>query len=510
MSAIEFVDQTLRDGQQSLWGLRMRAYQAVEALPHIDRTGFRVVDLTGPGMFIVLLRQFRDDPWASTDFLVGNLPHSVVRAGMRTISVIGFSFAPDSIIDLWIQTLVKHGVTSIWIYDCLYDMPTMARVCRTVNEAGGTPVPAVMYGLTDVHDDAFFAERAGTMATWPGVESIYVEDAPGVLTPERARTLLPAIRAATGTVPLEIHCHNTTGLAQLNYIEAMKAGFTILHTASRPMANGPSLPSTEGMMPVLDVLGLRHGLDTSQFAPVEANFLWAARDAGYPPGAPVEYDPRIYQHQLPGGMTGTLKNQLAQHGMADRLPEVLAELPQVRQELGQPIMATPFSQFVGVQAVLNVVTGDRYSMVPDEVIQYALGQYGPLPRPLEPAVMDKILSSPRAAAFAGWERPQPTLAEIRSKFPRTLSDEELLLRFMTSDEEVDAMLAAGPIRKDPRRTSTSIVRHLQALLGEKTEGQTVAVRSPDFSLRVARLRPHTEVAPATPPAPHVPSNDPVA
>ena len=284
MSHIEFVDQTLRDGQQSLWGLRMRAYQATQALPHLDRTGFRVVDLTGPGMFIVLLRQWREDPWASTDFLVENLPNSVTRAGMRTISVIGFSFAPDSIIDLWVQTLVRHGVKSLWIYDCLYDMPTMQRVCQVVHDAGGTPVPAIMYGLTDFHDDAFFAQRAAQMATWPGVKSIYVEDAPGVLTPERARTLLPAIRQATGSVALEIHCHNTTGLAQLNYIEALKAGFTILHTASRPMANGPSLPSTEGMMPILDFMGLEHGLDTSQFAPVEANFLWAAEDAGYEPG----------------------------------------------------------------------------------------------------------------------------------------------------------------------------------------------------------------------------------
>lgn len=486
MSQIEFVDQTLRDGQQSLWGLRMRAYQAADALPYIDRTGFRVVDLTGPGMFIVLLRQFREDPWANTDYLVENLPNSITRAGMRTISVIGFSFAPDSIIDLWIRTLVKHGVKSIWVYDCLYDMPTMERVCRSVHEAGGIPVPAIMYGLTDVHDDAFFAERARQMASWPGVQSIYVEDAPGVLTPERARTLLPAIRAATGTTPLELHCHNTTGLAQLNYIEGLKAGFTILHTASRPMANGPSLPSTEAMMPILASMGLEHGLDTSQFAPVEANFLWAAQDAGYPPGAMAEFDPRVYQHQLPGGMTGTLKNQLAQHGMADRLPAVLEELPRVREELGQPIMATPFSQFVGVQAVLNVVTGERYKMVPDEVIQYALGHYGPLAKALEPSVADRILSTPRAREFVGWVRPQPTLAEIRSKMRRDLSDEDLLLRFMTSNEEVDAMYAAGPMRTDPRRVSSAIVQNLSSLLSERGRSTTLAVTSPEFSVRLSR------------------------
>ena len=173
MTTIEFVDQTLRDGQQSLWGIRMRAYQAARALPHIDRTGFRVVDLTGAGMFTVLLRQFRDDPWASIDFLVKNLPNSTVRSGLRTVSVIGFGFTPDAIIDLWVKTLIKHGCTSFWLYDCLYDLPTMHRLVKVIHANGGQAVPAIMYGLTDVHDDAFFAEQARTMSQWAGVESLY-------------------------------------------------------------------------------------------------------------------------------------------------------------------------------------------------------------------------------------------------------------------------------------------------------------------------------------------------
>ena len=483
---IEFVDQTLRDGQQSLWGLRMRAYQAADALPHIDRTGFRVVDLTGVGMFTVLLREFKDDPWASTDFLVRNLPNSTIRAGMRTTAVAGFAQAPDAIVDLWVQTLIKHGITSHWLYDCLFDMPAMQRLAGVVHAAGGQAVPAVMYGLTGVHDDAFFADKAREMASWPGVETIYVEDAPGVLTPERARTLLPAIRAATGSVPLELHCHNTTGLAQHNYIEGMRAGFSILHTASRPMANGPSLPSTEGMIPILDDLGHCHGLDVDRFGPVEENFVWAARDAGFEPGVPAEYDPRIYQHQVPGGMTGTLKNQLASHGMGHRIDEVLAEIPRVRAELGHPIMATPFSQFVGIQAVLNIVGPQRYALVPDEVIHYALGHYGPLPCPLDPEIADRVLSSDRARQLAKWERPQPSLAEIRSRYPAGMSDEELLLRWQFSDEEVEAMQAAGPIRTDPRRSANNIVNELVDLIAERRTLTSLHVRRPGLEVRLGR------------------------
>ena len=486
MSTVEFVDQTLRDGQQSLWGLRMRPYQAADALQYLDRTGFRVVDLTGAGMFIVLLRAFHDNPWEATDFYVRNMPHSVLRAGMRTTAVIGFAHAPDCIIDLWVQTLIKHGVTSHWIYDCLYNMPEMERLAGVIHAAGGQAVPSVMYGLTSVHDDAYFAQRAAQMATWPGVRSIYVEDAPGVLTPERARTLLPAIRSATGEVPLELHCHNTTGLAQHNYVEGLRAGFSILHTASRPMANGPSLPSTEGMIPVLAGLGMDHHLDETQFAPVAENFRWAAGDAGFEVGRMAEYDPRVYEHQLPGGMTGTLINQLAQHGMTDRLPAVLAEIPQVRLDLGEPIMATPFSQFVGVQAVLNVVTGERYQLVPDEVVQYVLGHYGAPVGRIDPNVYDRIVSSPRATAFAGWTRAQPPLQEIRGRFARGLSDEELLLRFLASDEEVDAMLAAGPVPTDPRRASRAIVAHIESLLAETTSLTSLSVSTPEASVTLRR------------------------
>jgi oxaloacetate decarboxylase alpha subunit len=486
MTTIEFVDQTLRDGQQSLWGLRMRAYHAADALEHIDRTGFRVVDLTGPGMFTVLLREFKDDPWASTDFLVSGLPNNTLRAGMRTTAVIGFAMAPDSIVDLWVQTLIKHGVTSFWIYDCLYDMPAMQRLAKVIHESGGQPVPSIMYGLTGVHDDAFFADKARQMASWDGVETIYVEDAAGVLTPDRARTLLPAIRKATGDIPLELHCHNTTGLAPHNYIEGINAGFTILHTASRPMANGPSLPSTEAMVNIVEYLGHDHNLDKSRFEPVAENFIWAAKDAGYEPGVPAEYDPRIYQHQIPGGMTGTLKNQLAKHGMAHRLDEVFDEIPRVREELGHPIMATPFSQFVGIQAVLNVVAGDRYKLVPDEVIHYTLGHYGPLVKDVDPDVKDRILSAPRAAELMNWERPQPSLAELRSRFPRGISDEEFLLRYLTSDEEVDAMLAAGPIRTDPRRSANEIVNHVADLVAEAGNLTSLSITEPDLRMTLRR------------------------
>jgi oxaloacetate decarboxylase alpha subunit len=185
-------------------------------------------------------------------------------------------------------------------------------------------------------------------------------------------------------------------------------------------------------------------------------------------------------------MTGSLKSQLAQHGMEDRLQEVLEEIPLVREELGQPIMATPFSQFVGIQALLNIVAGERYKLVPDEVIQYTLGQYGPLMRPVQADVRDKILAAGRAPHFEAWEPPQPTLAELRERFGRSVRDEELLLRILFAADEVDAMLASGPIRTDPRTSASNIVQHVRELVSEARDASSLSLSQPGLSIKLRR------------------------
>jgi oxaloacetate decarboxylase alpha subunit len=461
MAHIEIVDQTFRDGQQSLWGLRMRTGMVRGAAGDLERAGFRAIDITGSTMFECVVRYSREDPWEGLDLWRSWMPTSHFRAGVGSNRIAKFGMTPEPLIDLWVQTLIKHGIDSFWVYDCLYNLDQMRRLCKTIVDAGGQALGAIMYGISPVHTDAWFAERAAEMCSWPEVSGIYMEDAPGILTPERAQSFVPALLTAAGDKPVEWHCHNNTGLGAVNYVKAVQAGGTILHTCSRPLANGPSLPSTEQTLENLRWLGHTHSIDESRLPPIAEHCRRVAEQEGHPIGVPNEYNVFAYQHHLPGGMTGSLKAQLAQYGMQDRLVEVLEECVRVREELGHPISATPFSQLVGIQSVLNIVSGDRYSVVSDEVIVYLMGKFGEPPAPVDEDVRDKVLSSAHGRRFAGWERPQPSLAELREQYGGSgVSDEELLLRYMVPLEDLQAAYAAGPVNPSYAFADTTTLRDL--------------------------------------------------
>ena len=487
VSHIDLVDQTFRDGQQCLWGMRLRTGMVTPVARELDTAGYSAIDITGSSMFECVLRYSREDPWEGLDHWRRVMPRTEFRSGVGSNRIVKFGLSPDAILDLWVQTLIKHGMGSFWVYDCLYNLDQMKRLCDTIHTAGAKALGAIFYGISPVHTDEWFAARVREMVSWPSVSGIYVEDAPGILTPDRARTLIPAILAAAGDKPVEWHFHNTTGMGARNYMTAVEAGGTTLHTCSRPLANGPSLPSTEQTLANLTRLGHSHGIDESTLPPVARNCERIAEQEGWPTGAPVEYDAFVYRHQLPGGMTGTLKAQLAQYGMTERLDEVLEECVRVRAEFGHPISATPFSQIVGIQAVLNIVTGDRYSMAPDEAVIYLMNAFGVPPAPVDENVRDKVLNSEHGRRFAGWERPQPSLSELRDQYGGpSLSDEELLLRYMVPAEDLEATRAAGPLRTDYLFTRPATVSDIIARFGELSRTRSLRVTHPEFRLDLSR------------------------
>lgn len=443
MATIEFVDQTLRDGHQSLWGMRMRSGHALPVAPLIDRAGYRIVDYTGSSAMEVMVRHCRENPWVGLDRVREAMPTATLRAGARSNAIVGMGLTPNSLLELWAKTLAKHGIGSFWIFDCLFNLEQMKWMTTVARQAGMRVSPQVQFGDSPVHTDDFFAGVVREMSTWD-VDTIILGDEAGVLSPHRARTWIPAMVEAAGGVPLEAHFHNTVGMGTVNYVTAVEHGVHILHTAVGALANGPSMPSVETSIANARWLGHDVALDTSGLDQVDAHFAAIARAEGHPIGTPREYNVLHTQHQLPGGMTGTLINQLRTYGMESRYDELLEEITVVRGEMGYPVMATPFSQLVGIQALLNVVNGERYSVFPDENLMYLAGHMGPIPGKVDPEVLDRAFGTQRGQEFLSWEQPQPSLKEIRAQLGENLSDEELLLRFLMPGPDVDAMLEAGP------------------------------------------------------------------
>ena len=258
--------------------------------------------------------------------------------------------------------------------------------------------------------------------------------------------------------PIELHVHCTTGLGPLCALEAIKLGVEIVDTSVPPLANASSNPSVFNVAQNARSLGYSPLVDLEALQPVAKNLTFIAKRENFPIGAPVEYDYSQYVHQVPGGMISNLRFQLKNIGMLHRLDEVLEEAVQVRADLGYPIMVTPFSQFVGSQAAINVIKGERYLEVVDQVIQYALGFWGEeAASEVDANTKEKILARPRAKEFAGWQPPQPTIEEVRNKLGGPgLGDDELLMRYVVGKDDVDALkFAAGPQRVHERPQSLS-------------------------------------------------------
>ena len=350
--------------------------------------------------------------------------------------------------DLWVQRLCAHGVRSFWIYDVLFGIENMTRLAKVAKESNGAWVAgAVMFALSPVHTDEYFVARAKQLADSPHVDSILLYDTAGVLQKDRIEKLVPALVKVVNGKPIEFHSNNLLALSAKAYLDAIDCGVSVIHTASRPMANGPSVPSTEIMARNVQLRGHTHGLDESLFEPVANHFRAVGNAAGFLVDQFAEYDEFSIQHQIPGGMMGTFKAQLAMHNMMDKLPEVLDEVAAVRRELGYPGMATPFSQLVGIQAVLNIVTGKRYGTVPDEVIQYAAGFYGDTVAPVDVDVLDKIMAAPRAKEVLAHPPEHPDLEDIRKQYG-TDDDDELIYRAFVPQPDIDKMRAAGPVKRD--------------------------------------------------------------
>jgi len=446
MKRIQIIDTTIRDGQQCLWATRMTTPMMLPIAEQLDRAGYDGIQLLGPIGFDVCVRYLKENPWERLRLMRERLPRTPLASGIRSNNGITFGLVPEDVVHLWVELLVRNGIRWFGAFDALADFDNIVESMKVAKRVGAAGLGiSLVYTVSPVHTDEYYAGKVQEAVRRMDLDRITIKDSGGLLTVDRVRTLVPAMRKAAGeAIVIELHSHCMTGLAPLVYLEGVKAGADAMHTATAPLANGPSQPANQTIVRNLRMMGYEVTIDDAMVAEISRHFAAVAQQEGKPVGVPCEYDAWHYEHQLPGGMLTNLQFQLGEAGLLDRFDDVLAECAQIRAELGWPIMVTPFSQLVAVQAVYNIMTGERYRTVPNEVKKYALGYYGRLVAPVAPDILDRIVENGSKTIPLRPEPPAPAVNELRRKYPNA-SDEERLLRYMFAGNQVDDMLAAGPI-----------------------------------------------------------------
>jgi len=439
---IEFVDTSLRDGNQSLWSATGLTTPDVLAIaPTINRVGYRALDFTSSTHMAVSVRFHREDPWERIRLASAAMPDTplgIITTGMRFISWVP---ADEEVMRLSFRLVVRNGLRRFQIAEPSNDPDKLKRLAGMARAEGAEEIViGLTYSISEVHTHAYYAERAAALADCTEMDRMYLKDPGGLLTPDAVRELAPHFRAAAGDRPIELHSHCTIGLAPFVYLEGVKAGFDAVHTASGALSRGTSQPEVVSTARNLTASGFAHALHLDAQAVVSEHFDQLARAKGLPPGGPREFDAVYYTHQLPGGMVTTTRRMLEELRRPELFEQVLDEVTRVRAEMGYPIIVTPVSQFIASQAARNVIDDERWANVSDETVRYFLGHYGEPPAPVDPDIAERVLARPHATRLRDLK--PITLDGARERFGARISEEDLLLRLTMPEEQVDAMVAA--------------------------------------------------------------------
>jgi oxaloacetate decarboxylase alpha subunit len=450
--------------------------------------GFKAIDFTTSTHMGVAVRYKKEDPWERIRLMAAatpNTPLQFLSTGFRFIS---WETAHPDFMALAFRVLARNGMRRFCLADPMNDADSNIACARMVKLGGGEYViAALVFTLSPVHDDAHYVQAACKLATCADIDALYIKDPGGLLSPHRARTLIPAVKAVIGNKPLELHAHCTIGLAEHTYMDAPAYGVSALQCASGAASDGTSNPLATRVVANLRALGHRVSVDDEALTAVDRYFTQLAEAEGLPIGRPQAFDATYLQHQLPGGMVGTMRRHLAESRLSHMEGAVIEELGRVREELGWPIVMTPFAQIVLTQAVMNVTNRERYKVIPDEAIRYAIGRFGKPNVPIDAKVMDRIESLARTKELRT-EPPMAPLAQLRRQIGEALSDEEFLLRATMPAAQVDAMLAAGPAARHYNPAVRPVVSLIRQLAKHR-ELSYVSVEKPGFKLVLRRHTP---------------------
>ncbi len=423
---VRITDTTLRDAHQSLWATRLRTDDILAIAEKIDNAGYYSLECWGGATFDVCMRFLRENPWERLRQIKAVCKKTPLQMLLRGQNLLGYKHYPDDVVERFIALACENGMDIFRCFDALNDPRNLEKAIATVKKYGGHAQGTICYTVSPVHTiDAFvkFAQQQADM----GADSIAIKDMAGIMTPADARELTDALVKKV-KLPVQLHSHMTSGMATAMYLEGVKAGAGCVDTAISTVSSFSSQPPTETMVAILEAEGFDTGIDHSLLAEINGYFR-SLKDKREPASRSFEpVDAGVLEHKIPGGMISNLRSQLAQQDALDRLDEVMKELPQTRADMGYPPLVTPTSQIVGVQAVINVLSGKRYAMVTQEVRDYVKGLYGHSPAPIKPALAKKILKGEKAITCRPADLIKPGLAAAAKELPSNLiaAEEDIL------------------------------------------------------------------------------------
>ena len=377
---IEFTETILRDAHQSLMATRMSYEDMAPALELLDKAGYRALECWGGATFDSCIRYLDEDPWERIRNIKSNLKNTKTQMLLRGQNLLGYKNYPDDIVEKFIELSVKNGVDIIRIFDALNDLRNLETSIVATKKAGAEAQVAISYTVSEVHTISYFANMCKIIEDF-GADSICIKDMAGILTPFEAYELVRQIRKVT-SIPLEIHTHEITGMGSLTYLKSIEAGADIIDTAISPFSGGTSQPATETLYMVVKEMGYDTDLNIEVLEEIASYFEGIKNkyiNNGTLPIKMLSIDPKGLIYQVPGGMLSNLYTQLKGLNQLEKFDKVLEEVPRVREDLGYPPLVTPMSQMVGTQAAFNVITGERYKIVPNEIKDYLKGYYGMSP-----------------------------------------------------------------------------------------------------------------------------------
>ncbi len=430
MAKIKITETVLRDAHQSLLATRMKTEEMLPIAEKLDQVGYHSLEMWGGATFDASLRFLNEDPWERLRSIRKAIKNTKLQMLLRGQNILGYKHYADDVVIEFVKKSIYNGIDIIRIFDALNDIRNLETALKTTLEEGGHAQCTLSYTTSPAHNVEYYIKRAKELENL-GADSICIKDMSGILTPYIAFELVTELKKAI-KIPLQIHTHYTSGIASMTYLKAIEAGADMVDTAISPLALGTSQPPTEPLVATLKDTPYDTGLDlealneiTEYFKPLRDKYL----ESGLINPKVLGVNPKTLIYQVPGGMLSNLISQLESQNRLDLFDEVLKEVPKVRKDLGYPPLVTPTSQIVGTQSVFNVITGERYKMVPNEVKDYVKGLYGQPTVPIKDDIKQKIIGNEDVVSCRPADLIEPQLEAIKEEMKEYLEQEEDVLTY---------------------------------------------------------------------------------